>query len=182
MFDQLSYIYFIYNDILSARFPVDKKQCNWTNVEIEIKIQFQGLGAGIAQLVVCWAGCPAWCSVMGLIVLWGEFFQQKDFFPLELTWDLTPFPQNSFGFEYKPRSSLCIHAFQLTGSRDPDIYVLEGWMLATKTHPACTIHKDGIWLLQLLDSKSGHIRKNLTQNGEPQTYSWGTQKKKNFKG
>ena len=26
--------------------------------------------------------------------------------------------------------------------------------------------------------KSGHICKNLTQNGEPQRYSWGTQKKK----
>ena len=26
--------------------------------------------------------------------------------------------------------------------------------------------------------KNGHIRKNLTQNGEQQTYSWGTQKKK----
>ena len=26
--------------------------------------------------------------------------------------------------------------------------------------------------------RNGHIRKNLTQNGEPQRYSWGTQKKK----
>ena len=26
--------------------------------------------------------------------------------------------------------------------------------------------------------KNGHIRKNLTQNGEPQRYSWETQKKK----
>ena len=26
--------------------------------------------------------------------------------------------------------------------------------------------------------KNGHIRKNLTQSGEPQRYSWGTQKKK----
>ena len=26
--------------------------------------------------------------------------------------------------------------------------------------------------------KNGHIRKNLTQNGEPQRYSWGVQKKK----
>ena len=34
----------------------------------------QSLGVGIAQLVVCWARCPAWCSVMGLILLWGEFF------------------------------------------------------------------------------------------------------------
>ena len=26
--------------------------------------------------------------------------------------------------------------------------------------------------------KNGHIRKNLTQNVEPQRYNWGTQKKK----
>ena len=30
-------------------------------------------------------------------------------------------------------------------------------------------------------NKNGHIRKNLTQKGEPQIYSWGTQKKKKTK-
>ena len=29
--------------------------------------------------------------------------------------------------------------------------------------------------------QNGHIRKNLTQNGEPQKYNWGTQKKKKKK-
>ena len=29
--------------------------------------------------------------------------------------------------------------------------------------------------------KNGHIRKNLTQNGEPQRYSWGTQKERKNK-
>ena len=29
--------------------------------------------------------------------------------------------------------------------------------------------------------ENGHIRKNLTQNGEPKRYSWGTQKKKEEK-
>ena len=65
--------------------------------------------------------------------------------------------------------------------KDYDIHVLDGWMLATKTHPACTIHEDGMWLLQWLDLKNGHIHKNLTQNGEPQRYSWGMQKKKKEK-
>ena len=55
-------------------------------------------------------------------------------------------PKNSFGWEYKPRSSLCTHAFHRTDSKDPDIHVLDGWMPATKTHPACTIHEDGMWL------------------------------------
>ena len=29
--------------------------------------------------------------------------------------------------------------------------------------------------------KNGHIRENVTQNGEPQGYSWGTQKMKKKK-
>ena len=29
--------------------------------------------------------------------------------------------------------------------------------------------------------KNGHIRKMFTQNGEPQSYSWGTQKKKKYR-
>ena len=88
-------------------------------------------------------------------------------------------PPNSFRSEYKPRSSQCTHTFHRTDSKDPDIHVLDGWMPATKTHPACTIHEDGMWLPQWLDEKktNGHICKNLTQNGEPQRYSWGTQKK-----
>ena len=35
----------------------------------------EGVGGGIAQLVVCWVRCPAWCSVVGSILLWGEFFR-----------------------------------------------------------------------------------------------------------
>ena len=39
-------------------------------------------GAGIAQSAVCWAHCPAWCSCMGLILLWAS---SRGDFPLELT-------------------------------------------------------------------------------------------------
>ena len=39
-------------------------------------------------------------------------------------------------------------------SKDPDIHVLDKWMLATKTHLACTIHKDGMWLPQWLEYKT----------------------------
>ena len=31
-------------------------------------------------------------------------------------------------------------------SKDPDMHVLDRWMPATKTHPACTILEDGMWL------------------------------------
>ena len=81
----------------------------------------------------------------------GRIFPVEGIFPLELTWVLTPFPQNSFGWQYKPRFSLCTHAFHCTDSKDPDIHVLDSWMLATKTHPACTIHEDGMRLPQWLD-------------------------------
>ena len=87
-------------------------------------------------------------------VLWVQTSSEplvEGIFPLELTWFLAPFPPNSFGWECKPRSSLCTHAFHHMDSKDPDIYVLDGWMLATKTHPACTIHKDRMWLLPWLD-------------------------------
>ena len=104
-----------------------------------------------SSLVACWARCPAWQSVVGSILLWGYFFPVEGIFPLELTWVLTPFPQNSFGWEYKKRSSLCSHAFHRTDSKDPDIHVLDGWIPTTKSHPECTIHEDGIWLPQWLD-------------------------------
>ena len=83
-----------------------------------------------------------------------RIFLVEGIFPLELTWVLTPFPQNSFGWEYKRRSSLSTHAFHRMDSKDPDIHVIDRWMLATKTHPACTTHEDGMWLLQWLDEKT----------------------------
>ena len=61
-----------------------------------------------------------------------------------------------------------MHTFHHTDSKDPDIYVLDGWMPATKTHQACTTHKDGMQLPLWWAEKNGHKHKNLTQNGEPQ--------------
>ena len=84
-------------------------------------------------------------SVAGWILLWGHF-PVEGIFLLELTWVQTPFPKSSFGWEYKPRSSLCTHAFHRTDSKDPDVHVLDRWMPATKTHPARTVHEDGMWL------------------------------------
>ena len=88
-----------------------------------------------------------------------RIFLVKGIFPLELSWVLsippsplpTPIPPTpptkiSFRWEYKPRSSLCTHALHLTDSKDPDVHVL-----ATETHPACTIHEDVMWLPQWLD-------------------------------
>ena len=83
-----------------------------------------------------------------------RIFPVEGIFPLELTWVLTPFPKKSFGQEYKTRPSLCTQAFHHTDSWDPDIHALVLLMPVTKTHPACTIHKDGMWLPQWLDCKT----------------------------
>ena len=54
-------------------------------------------------------------------------------------------------------------------------------MPATKTQPAYTIHKDGMWLPLWLDLKknnktpqktNSHIRKYLIKNGEPERSNW----------
>ena len=55
----------------------------------------------------------------------GRIFLVEGIFPFELTSVLTPFPKNSFGWEYKPRSSLCSDTFHRTDSKDPDIHVLD---------------------------------------------------------
>ena len=101
-------------------------------------------GGRVSSLVECWPCCLAWCSRRFDPPL-GRIFSGEGMFPFELTWVLTPFPKNSLGWEYKPRSSLCTHAFHCTDSKDPDIHVLDRWIPATKTHPACTIHEDGMW-------------------------------------
>ena len=133
--------------------------------------------AKIAQLVVCSVHCPAWCSVVGLILLCEEFFRRGDFFPVELTWVLTPFPLNSLRWENKQRSSLCTHAFHGTESKDLDIHILDRWMQNTPS----TYHPQR-WnaATSMVGLHNGHKCKNIAQNGEPQRYSWGTQKKKFF--
>ena len=107
-----------------------------------------GVGAGIAQLVVSWARCPAWCSIAGSILLWAS---SRGDFPLGVKMgSATIFPK-LFRTEYKPRSSLCTHAVHRTESKDPDIHVLDEWIPVAKTHSVCTIHEDGLWLPQWLD-------------------------------
>ena len=127
-------------------------------------------GAGTVQPVVCWARCPAWYSVASSSLLWAT---GRGFFSLGLTWFLTPFPPNSFGWEYKPRPSLCSHAFHRTDSKDPDIHVLDGWMPAvaittttkyTQNAPSTKTECNYLngWIKQ-----NGHIRKITPQMVNP---------------
>ena len=84
-------------------------------------------------------------------------------FPLELTWVLTPFHKKiSFGWEKKPRSTLCTHTFHCTDSADPGIHVLDRWIPATKNTqhaPSTTTECDYLY---------GWIEKrSRTQNSHP---------------
>ena len=127
---------------------------------------------------MCWACCPAWCSVVGLILIWAS--GRGDFF-LGAKMDLDSIPQNSFGWDYKPRSSLCTCAFYCTDWKDPDIHVLDGWMPATKTNPACTNHKDGMCLPLWLDQKMVTSTKISHKMENPRDIYLGMQKKKKKK-
>ena len=87
-------------------------------------------------------------SVLGSL---SRVMQGHRFDPPLRFWQRGFFPWSYHGFW--PRSRLCTHAFHCTNSKDPEIHVLDGWMLATKTHPACTIHKDGMWLPKKISPK-----------------------------
>ena len=148
----------------------------WSSLTIDLYISTLGTETGIAQSLGCWARCPARCSVTGSTLLWAS---AQDFF-LGVNMGLTPFPRNSFCWEYTPRSSLCTHAFHRTDSKDPDIHVLDGWMPAAETHPACTIHEDRMWLpLYLNLNTHAHTQKkvtyakiSLTMANPRDNYSW----------
>ena len=75
-----------------------------------------------------------------------RIFSGRRDFSLGVNMGSDSIPQKLFQILYKPRSSQCTHAFHHTDSKDPDIHVPDGWMPATKTQPACTIHEDGMWL------------------------------------
>ena len=94
---------------------------------------------------------------------------------LELTWILTPFLKNSFGWVYKPRSSLCTHAFHRTDSNILTFtsYTDKCWpkrkqkqtknkkQKHTHIQHAPSIKKEWDYLYGGL--KSGHIHKNFTK-------------------
>ena len=93
-------------------------------------------------LVVCWAHCPACCSVMGVIHLYGEF-SGRGYFSLGVSMRSYSIPPKLFRIKVWSVDT-CIPSHILKG---PDIRVLDGWMLVTKTYPAYTIHENGMWLV-----------------------------------
>ena len=95
--------------------------------------------AGTAQLVVYWAHCPDWCSIVGLILIWGEFFQQRGFSPWSKLGFWLHSPKTLSDENINQKSSLCTYAFHYTDAKSPDVHVLDGWLPKQK-HPACITH------------------------------------------
>ena len=110
-----------------------------------------------SSLVVCWACCLAWCSVVGSILLWGEFFRY------------TLYPQNSYryGWENKLRSSVhtCIQLHGLKRSW----HSCPRWVNAgNKNTPGIQHPQRRSVTTSMVGLINGHIHRNLTQNGESQ--------------
>ena len=87
-------------------------------------------------------------------------------FPLELTWVLTPSPKNYFGWEYKPRSSLCTHTFhdRLKGSwRSCPRRVNASNKNTPSTHHPRRQNVPN----SMVGLENGHILKNLTKKVNP---------------
>ena len=126
---------------------------------------------------MCWARCPACCSVVGSVLIRGDFFAVEGIIPLELTWLLTPFPQNSFGWAYNPRSSLCTHAFHRIDKKS--------WRSCRRRVNAGNKNTFSMHhprrrnvTTSVVGSKTCQLRKDVAQYGEAQRCGWGAQKKK----
>ena len=155
----------------------EKKKRSWANRNGVMECSGRGRNSSVGRVLDS-LSCLMQCR--GFNPPLRRIFLVEGIFPLELTWVLTPFPQNSFGWEYKLRSSLCTHAFHRTDSKDPDIHVLDGWMPATKTRSMRHPWRRNV-ITPMVGLKTVTRKKNLTQNGEPQRYSLGTMKKKKKK-
>ena len=107
-------------------------------------IIFPWMGTRVAQPVVCCARSPVWCSVVGSILLWAS--GREDFSPWSYHGFWLHFPKTLSEERINQGLVMCTYAFHRTDSKDSDIHVLDWGMLA-RTHPACTIHEDGMWLL-----------------------------------
>ena len=98
-----------------------------------------------------------------------KMFPVEEIF-LQLTWRSDSIPPN-FLDESINRGLVCAHMHSIVGGVDAG-----NKNTLSMHHP-----RRRIVTTSMVGFKNGHTRKNLTQNGEPQRYSWDTQKKKKKK-
>ena len=124
-----------------------------------------------------WARCP---QCRGFDPPLGTLSGRGDF-SLGVNMGSNSIPPKTPSDESINRGLVCAHMHFITWTQKILTFMIDGWMPATKTHPACTIHKTEC------DYLNGWIKKRVTyvkispKSGEPQRYSWGTQLKKKKK-
>ena len=139
--------------------------------------RFEELKLGQSSFVMC---CHAVLRDSALWVQSSWASSRRDF-SLGVNMGSDSIPPNSFGGEYKLRSSLCTHAFHCTNSKDPDIPCPRRVNAFNKnTHSMHHPWRQNVTTSNGWITKWSHSQK-ITHNGEPQSYSWGMQKKKKKK-
>ena len=114
----------------SVHRPMPQTRFIW-HKDIQPRYRNRGLNSSVGSVLG-----PLSCVVQGHRFNPPLGFQWRGFFPWAWHQFWVHSPQNSFWWEHKLRSSLCTHPFHYTDSKDPDVHVLDGWMPATKRHPA----------------------------------------------
>ena len=134
-------------------------------------------GTGIAQLVMCWACCPVWCSVACSTLLWAS---SRGDFSLGVNMGSDSIPQKTLSDDSINQGQfvhMCIPWHRLTRLW----HSCPRWVnVGNKDTPS--VHHPWRWNVttSIAGLKNGHIDKNLTQNGEPQRYYWEHRRSRNI--
>ena len=95
----------------------------------------------------------------------------RGFFPLELTWVLTPFPK-TLSDESINRGLVCTHMMHSI-AQTQKILTCPRQVNADNRNATSMHHPQRQNVtISMAELKNGHICKNLTKNGEPQRHSW----------
>ena len=127
------------------------------------------------SLAVCWARCLACCTIMASILLGQYFFQWRGFFPWSIMgFDSIPPKLSCENINWGLVCYTCIPSHRLKRSWCSCPRWVNAGNKNTQHAPSTKTECDYLngWI-----KKKDHIRKNLTQSGEPQRFSWGMQKK-----
>ena len=104
-----------------------------------------------------------------------RIFPVEGIFPLELTWVLTPFPPKLLD-ESINQGLVCAHMRSITQTQKILTLICPRRVNASNKNTSSMHHpRRRNVTTSVVGLKNGHIRKNLTQNGEPQRYRRGTQ-------
>ena len=121
---------------------------------------------------MCWAHCPAWCSVVGSILLWGDFFYRREDFSFAVNMGSDSIPPKLFSDESINRDLVCAHIHSIARTQKILIFMFqtaESWQQKHTQHaPSTKTECDYLyyWIEKRSPTQKSH-RKWWTQR-----YSW----------